>query len=211
MFLVFEFVCVTPHSCLKVRGWGWWWWVVAYSILVSAQGPLVLGFWVLRLRVWGQGLTIINWIQSINTIYETHSDFLSSEQDFPLGVDDAEALRGPELGKVGQLVVPGDLPHVGRGGDALRDQGPVEIKRRCLVLRENNEKEIIRETKVSSNLLIDLLNELVLIFLTQTMSEDLAFCVIWSGVETLGVFWVHVTIVRLEWNSMKVRLGLPFR
>ena len=38
MFLVFEFVCGTPPSCLKVRGW-----VVAYSILVSAQGPLVLG------------------------------------------------------------------------------------------------------------------------------------------------------------------------
>ena len=33
-------------------GWGG---VVAYEILVSAQGPLVL---VLRLRVWGQGLTI---------------------------------------------------------------------------------------------------------------------------------------------------------
>ena len=29
--------------------------VVAHEILVSAQGPLVL---VLRLRVWGQGLTI---------------------------------------------------------------------------------------------------------------------------------------------------------
>ena len=32
--------------------------VVAYEILVSAQGPLVLGFWVLGLRVWGLGLTI---------------------------------------------------------------------------------------------------------------------------------------------------------
>ena len=32
--------------------------LVAHEILVSAQGPLVL---VLRLRVWGQGLTII-WI-----------------------------------------------------------------------------------------------------------------------------------------------------
>ena len=32
-------------------------WVVAYEILVSAQGPLVLGFGVLGLRVWGQGLT----------------------------------------------------------------------------------------------------------------------------------------------------------
>ena len=34
---------------------GW----VAHEILVSAQGPLVLGFWVFGLRVWGQGLTII--------------------------------------------------------------------------------------------------------------------------------------------------------
>ena len=32
--------------------------VVAYEIIVSAQGPLVLGFWVWGLRVWGQGLTI---------------------------------------------------------------------------------------------------------------------------------------------------------
>ena len=40
MFLVLEFVCGTPPTCLKVRGWV----VVAYSILVSAQGPLVLGF-----------------------------------------------------------------------------------------------------------------------------------------------------------------------
>ena len=32
--------------------------MVAHEILVSAQGPFVLGFWVLGLRVWGQGLTI---------------------------------------------------------------------------------------------------------------------------------------------------------
>ena len=35
--------------------------VVAHKLLVSAQGPLVLGFlgfWVWELRVWGQGLTI---------------------------------------------------------------------------------------------------------------------------------------------------------
>ena len=44
---------------VKSYGWlgGWW---VAYSILVSAQGPSVLGFWVWGLRVWGQGLTTIN-------------------------------------------------------------------------------------------------------------------------------------------------------
>ena len=38
---------------LKSYRWGG---VVAHEILVSAQGPLVL---VLRLRVWGQGLTIL--------------------------------------------------------------------------------------------------------------------------------------------------------
>ena len=31
---------------------------VAHEILVSAQGPLVLGFWVWGPRVWGLGLTI---------------------------------------------------------------------------------------------------------------------------------------------------------
>ena len=40
-FLLFECGCGTPPSCLRVGGW---WVVVAYSILVSAQGPLVLGF-----------------------------------------------------------------------------------------------------------------------------------------------------------------------
>ena len=43
---------------LKSYGVGGWWVVggwVAWSNLVSAQGPLVLG---LGLRVWGQGLTI---------------------------------------------------------------------------------------------------------------------------------------------------------
>ena len=49
MFLLFEFCCRTPPSCLKVGGG----WVVAYSILVSAQGPLVL---VLVLRGLGSGL-----------------------------------------------------------------------------------------------------------------------------------------------------------
>ena len=58
-FLLFEFLYGTPPSFLKVGGWvggGW----VAYSILVSAQGPLVLGLGLkgLGLRVWGQGLTI---------------------------------------------------------------------------------------------------------------------------------------------------------
>ena len=33
--------------------------VVAYEILVSAQGPLVFGFWVWGLGVRGLGLTIL--------------------------------------------------------------------------------------------------------------------------------------------------------
>ena len=38
-----------------LKSWGG---VVAHEILVSAQGPSVLGFGVLGLRVWGLGLTI---------------------------------------------------------------------------------------------------------------------------------------------------------
>ena len=46
---------------LKSYGVGWGGGgVVAYEILVSAQGPLVFGFRVLGLRVWGQGLTILS-------------------------------------------------------------------------------------------------------------------------------------------------------
>ena len=33
--------------------------VVAYRILVSAHGPLILGFWVWGFGVWGLGLTIM--------------------------------------------------------------------------------------------------------------------------------------------------------
>ena len=57
-FLLFDFWCGTLPSCLKVIGWGGGGGVVAYEILVSVQCPLVLGFWVLGLRVWGLGLTI---------------------------------------------------------------------------------------------------------------------------------------------------------
>ena len=58
-FLLFEVYCGIPPSCLKVRGGGggWWWWWVAWSNLVSAQGPF-LGFWVWGFGVWGLGLTI---------------------------------------------------------------------------------------------------------------------------------------------------------
>ena len=41
-----------PSFMLKSCGW-WWWWVVAYRILVSAQGPLVLGFGFLGFWVFG--------------------------------------------------------------------------------------------------------------------------------------------------------------
>ena len=45
-----------------ILGWGGWvgWLggVVAHEILVSAQGPLDLGFWVWALGVWGLGLTM---------------------------------------------------------------------------------------------------------------------------------------------------------
>ena len=59
MFLLIEFCHGTPPSCLKVMGGGWVV-VVAWSNLVSAQGPLVLGLGLkgFGLRVWGQGLTI---------------------------------------------------------------------------------------------------------------------------------------------------------
>ena len=42
-------------------GWGGWGGWVAHEILVLAQGPLVLGLGLkgLGLRVWGQGLTIV--------------------------------------------------------------------------------------------------------------------------------------------------------
>ena len=44
------------HKSCGVGGGGGW---VAWSNLVSAQGPLVLG---LGLRVWGQGLTIFMFV-----------------------------------------------------------------------------------------------------------------------------------------------------
>ena len=50
-FLLFEFFCGTPPSCLKVMGWGGG--VMAHEILVLAQGPLVLG-----LELKGLGLRV---------------------------------------------------------------------------------------------------------------------------------------------------------
>ena len=63
MFLLIEFCCGTPPSCLKVMGW--WWWVVVVGGLEQfsvSPDPLVLGLGQkgLGLRVWGQGLTTKN-------------------------------------------------------------------------------------------------------------------------------------------------------
>ena len=73
MFLLFEFCCETPPSCLKVRGWvepeSMWWsqslcgGLEQFSVSPRPLGSLLgLGWgWaygVWGLRVWGQGLTI---------------------------------------------------------------------------------------------------------------------------------------------------------
>ena len=54
---------------LKSYRVGWWGGVVAHEILVSAQGPLVLGLGLkgFGLRVWGQGLTIRSPESSLHT------------------------------------------------------------------------------------------------------------------------------------------------
>ena len=56
-----------PSVMLKSYGVGWCG-LVAHKVLVSAQGPSVLCFWVLGLRVWGLGLTI----------FKTHLTFIYS-------------------------------------------------------------------------------------------------------------------------------------
>ena len=78
--------------------------VVAYRILVSAQGPLVLGFWVFGtkgLRVWGQGLTIVVRFthHKLETLGSTQHDitvFLDLKKCFTifsLQVSDKDELR----------------------------------------------------------------------------------------------------------------------
>ena len=94
---------------------------------------------------------------------------LISEQDLPLGVDAAVALRSPDFCQVGQFVVPGDLPHVGRGRDSFRDQGSCGNRPTVPGIKRSNGK-VSRDT----NLLIDLLDELVLVGFTQTMINDVA-------------------------------------
>ena len=50
----------------------WWGGEVAHEILVSAQGPSVLGFWVWGLRVWGLGLTINSTVSSKQFYFQVH-------------------------------------------------------------------------------------------------------------------------------------------
>ena len=54
--------------------------------------------------------------------FEAHLLYVPVIDGFPDRVNAAGALGGPQLGEVGKLLVPGDLPHVGRGGDALTGQ-----------------------------------------------------------------------------------------
>ena len=56
--------------------------------------------------------------------FEAHLLYVPVIDGFPDRVNAAGALAlgGPQLGEVGKLLVPGDLPHVGRGGDALTGQ-----------------------------------------------------------------------------------------
>ena len=82
-------------------------------------------------------------------------------------------------------------------------RAPVAIDRRYLVTRENDARD-----SINTNLLIDLLDELVLVSLTQKTFDDITFGV-WSELDTLGVCWVHGTIVRLGGNNSNVRLRLP--
>ena len=74
---------------------GWWWWCwVAYSILVSAKGPLVLGLRGLGLRVWGQGLTTTGFNLSITSIMDSSlsSSELTSSKCEPLSQMDCMRL-----------------------------------------------------------------------------------------------------------------------
>ena len=73
--------------------------MVAYEILVSAQGPLVLGFWILGLRVWGLGLTIFVTITvtvalgsgpSVISIFKT-----GGQQEAEHGEKDCQSFNSP--------------------------------------------------------------------------------------------------------------------
>ena len=68
MFLLFEFVCGFPPSCLKVVGW-WWWWVVGgggglQHFSVSPSPLLVLVLVLVLFGTWS--LTILVCLLIIN-------------------------------------------------------------------------------------------------------------------------------------------------
>ena len=90
----------TP-SCLKVMGGGggWWWLVVAWSNVVSAQGPLVLdlGLKCLGLRVWGQCLTkrkVVQFKHLLRSLILRYAHTTTAEyQVFYVAVSNAETDR----------------------------------------------------------------------------------------------------------------------
>ena len=82
-------------------------------------------------------------------------------------------------------------------------KAPVAMDRRYLVTRENDARD-----SINTNLLIDLLDELGLVGFTHNTFDDITSGV-WSRVETLGVCWVHFTIVRLGGNNSNMGLRLP--
>ena len=62
-----------PSFMLKSYGWGGG--LVYHEILVSAQGPLNLGFWVWGFRVWGLGLTIRKYLSLSLFVHPTSKVF----------------------------------------------------------------------------------------------------------------------------------------
>ena len=80
--------------------------MVAYEILVSPQGPLVLGFWVWRLR--GQGLTII-YLLTVYIFYYFSAVFA--------GVVNVNSTASNATVPSGLWAIPslGDLPLIGNG------------------------------------------------------------------------------------------------
>ena len=110
MFLLFEFCCETPPSCLKVRGWvepeSMWWsqslcgGLEQFSVSPRPLGSLLgLGWgWaygVWGLRVWGQGLTILNFAELPWTLHILLSIKLC---DFCFGVNKMHLMLKKESG-----------------------------------------------------------------------------------------------------------------
>ena len=120
----------------------------------------------------------------------TYINLGSINEGYPHGVNDTGALRGPELGDAGELLVPGDLPHVGCGGDPEFQQGPVS---NTATVPDIQTSENMKTTH-HINLLVYILHKHILCLRTQTQVENVTVGV-WAGVETLGVVLVHITVV----------------